>query len=134
MMRKEHLLHRRFQLPKGCTVKSFVIRELDGHDELLASRWADAKTGSADNKTNALMDENLRVAIVEINGKEVIQPYLDMDKWSSKTRRFLLEAWGRLNAAPEDELAAFLATAEDVQVIDPPATEMTLEEVKVLAK
>jgi len=133
-MSKPHLIHRKFTLPNGCSIKSFVIRELDGHDELNAARWADAKTGSADNKVNALMDENLRVSLVEVNGKAVQQPFVEMDKWSSKTRRFLLEAWGQLNAAQEDEMAAFLAAAEDVNLSAPAATEMTEAEVKALEK
>ena len=118
-MKKEHLLHRRFELPDGCSVRSFMVRELDGHDEIEAGRWADAKTGSADNQVVNLMDENLRIAIVEVDDQPIEQPYLTMDKWSSKTRRFLIEAWGALNSVKEDEMAAFLATGETVPPLSP---------------
>lgn len=123
-MDKTHLEHRKFTLPKGYSVKSFVLRELDGKDEMDAARWADAKTGSADNNLNAMMDENLRVAIVQVNDVPVTQPYLAMDQWSSKTRKLLVAAWAKLNSVEEEELEGFIEAAE---VYQSPAAEIVPE-------
>lgn len=108
---KEHLIHRRFDLPEGYSVKSFVIREIDGHDEKEAARML-AAVGTADDLSMAMLEANLRVSIVSVDGQEVQQPYMGLSKWSSKTRRLLLEAWNQLNNVPDDELAAFLGAAE----------------------
>ena len=111
---KEHLVHREFKLPEGYSVNSFVVREIDGHDEKEAARVV-AAIGTADDLSMAVMEANLRVAIVAVNGQPVQQPYTDLSKWSSKTRRMLLEAWNQLNNVPDEDLAVFLAAAEPVQ-------------------
>lgn len=111
---KPHLLHKEFTLPKGCSVESFVMREIDGQDERDAGRWLAARGSSVEDPRLALMDEQLRVSIVAVNGKGVDQPFQGMDKWSSKTRRFVLEAFGLLNAVEDDELAVFLGAATEL--------------------
>ena len=110
---KEHLVHRQYSLPKGCSVTSFTIREIDGMDEREAAKML-AAIGTADDMTTALMEANLRVSIVAVNGQAIAQPYTEMSKWSSKTRRFLIEAFNQLNGVPEDEIAAFLGAAEAI--------------------
>ena len=121
--KKAHLRHRKYTLPKGHSVASFVIRELDGHDELEAARWIQAR-GSADNSDVIALNESLRISIVAVDGSSVQQPYLDMDKWSASTRRLLVEAWSKLNSLPDSEIADFLDAAEDLTMDQAPAAEI----------
>ena len=107
---KEHLVHRQFTLPEGYSVKSFTLREIDGHDEKESARML-AALGTADDFSMAMLEANLRVSIVSVDGSPVQQPYNATAKWSSKTRRLLMEAWGTLNSVPDDDLATFLGAA-----------------------
>lgn len=109
------MAQRRFpKVPKGCSVApgvpltSFAIKETDGPDEEYAAQRAKAKGGSA-NPT----EELIRASIVEVNGEPVAQPYEAMDKWSSKARAVLLQAWRSVNAVEDKELEDFLAAAVD---------------------
>lgn len=113
---KEHLIHRQFTLPEGYSVKSFVVREIDGHDEQEAARWLGA-LGTADDMATAIMEVNLRMALVSVDGKFVEQPYTGLKKWTSKTRRLLIAAWEQLNDVPDEDLAVFLAAAEIPQTV-----------------
>ena len=127
-MTKPHLIHKKFDLPKGCTVESFVMREIDGADERDAGRWIAARGSSTDDVRLAIMDEQLRISLVAVNGKAVEQPYMGMDKWSSKTRRFLIEAFNILNGVEDDELAVFLGTAAELTESDQPSAEILSEQ------
>ncbi len=115
---KEHLVHRQFTLPEGYSVKSFTLREIDGHDEKESARMI-AALGTADDFSIAMLEANLRISIVSVDGALVQQPYNETAKWSSRTRRLLMEAWGTLNSVPDDDLAAFLGAA-----VSPPAADM----------
>ena len=110
MNNKAHLLSRTFTLPKGYSVESFTVREIDGHDEKEASKML-AALGTTDDFAIAMLEASLQISIVEVNGEVVQQPYYEIGKWSSKTRRLLLEAWHSLNSVPDDELAVFLGAA-----------------------
>lgn len=88
-------------------LKSFVLREIDGTDEELASQWAKSKGGSA-----TTGEESVRLAIVEVNGERVKQPYLAFDTWNSRARNFALVAFRSLNGTTEEEVDGFLAAAE----------------------
>jgi len=121
---KDKLIHKLFELPEGCSVKSFVVREIDGADEREAGRWLAAAGSSVDDMGLAIMDEQLRISIVGVDGETVEQPYTGMDAWSAKTRRFLLEAFSLLNGVKDDEVAIFLGAAKDLNNSDQPAAEV----------
>lgn len=123
---KEHLVHREFKLPKGYSVESFVIREIDGHDEKEAARLV-AALGTADDLSMAVYEGNLRVSIVDVNGEAVEQPYMELSKWSTKTRKMLMVAWNELNGVPDEELAAFLGAAVPAEPVVPEPAEMSAE-------
>lgn len=129
MSDKKHLIHKRFVFPKGCSVKEMVIREIDGKDELQAARFASAKVGSADSLSAAVMDENLRVSVVSVDGKKVQQPYMGMDSWSTKTRRLLVEAWATLNSVEDEAVADFLSSSEVLVEESPEVQEISEEQV-----
>lgn len=136
-LKKPHLIHRKFKLPKGCSVESFVIREIDGKDELESGRWVAAKGAGVDDPGMAMAEERMRVAIVAVNDQPVEQPYMAMNKWSTKTRTFLLNAWTSLNMVEEDELAVFLGAAEDLSPSTPAAEgvqELSSAELEELRK
>lgn len=129
-MDKPHLIHKKFTLPKGCSINSFTMREIDGKDELEAARLLQARGSTAENFQVAALEENLRISIYAVNGKKVEQPYFAMNNWSAKTRRFALEAWTLLNGVEEEDLAVFLGAAEDVDLRKeaPAAEELSPEE------
>jgi hypothetical protein len=135
-MDKPHLIHKKFSLPKGCSVESFTIREIDGKDELDASRILQARGSSAENWQVAAFEENLRISIYAVDGNKVEQPYYNMNKWSSRTRRYLAEAWNLLNGIEDDALAVFLGAAEDLSLKRdlPAAEELTEEEAGLLER
>lgn len=126
---KPHLVHKKFTLPKGCSVESFVIREIDGKDELEASRWVSAKATGADDEAALMVEERVRVSVFSVNGQRVEQPYTGLNKWSTKTRNLLLQAWMSLNTVPDDDVAVFLGAAEDLT-----ATAAAAEDVEQLTE
>jgi hypothetical protein len=111
-MSKPHLLRKKFKLPDGHPIKCFVMREIDGEDELEAGRVAAARGTSVDDMSQAALMENIRVAIVSVDDKPVEQPFLQMDKYPSKTKRYFIEAWVALNGVGQDDIKNFLAAAE----------------------
>lgn len=111
-MKKPNLLRKTYRLPKGHCIESFTMREIDGEDELEVGRFLAAKGASADLMSQAVLLENIRIAITEVNNKEIEQPYMEMDKWPVKTRRFLMSAWIQLNGIEDDELKNFLESGE----------------------
>lgn len=112
-LKKPHLVHKRFQLPKGCSISSFVMREIDGEDEREAGRFISA-LNEVDNPGLVIMEEQMKVALVAVNGKNIEHPYSGMSAWSTKTRRFIMEAFGVLNGVEDDEVAVFLGASTDL--------------------
>lgn len=97
---------------KYVNIKSFTIRETNGEDEDRAAMLAKAKGGAA-----SMMEELVRLSIVEVDGEAVNAepgvPYAAFDKWNSKTRTFVLNAYKRLNSLSEaDDAENFLASGE----------------------
>ena len=91
---------------KSVNCKSISLREVTGTDEALAATIAEAK-----GKSGSTFNELLRLAIVKVDGKNVEQPFTDMDRWNSRTRRFLLDAFNSMNGASAKETEDFLAGA-----------------------
>lgn len=110
---------KKFTLPTGCDCESFVVRELNGNDEIDAAVMADKSSSdlvkdSPIAQFGAERRESLRLSLVEVDGKPVPQPYLEMNHWSLKTLRVLMAAFNDLNGLDEDDLKNCLASAEVV--------------------
>jgi len=116
---KKHLLHKKFTLPKGCSIQTFVMREIDGEDEREAGRWIAAR-GNVEDSGITLIEEQLKVALVAVNGRKVDAPFQGLEKFSSKTRRFMMEAFGQMNGIEEDEVEDFLGASAQIVEESPP--------------
>ena len=115
-----HLLRKRFTLPAGCSVGSFVMRELTGPDELEAAMWADKKMDK-DRRSDAVavmegeQREAMRLAFTEVDGEPVNHdgiPFVAMDLWTYRTMRFAQTAFSDVNGVQIDELQSFKEGAE----------------------
>jgi hypothetical protein len=115
---------RRWTLPKGCSVQSFVMRELDGHDDLEIARIVDVKM-TDDEKSNVTKlfemrrHEACRRSLVMVNDRPVNVdglPYEAFDGWSQRTQVFAFRAFNKLNEVTGDELGKFDEAAEDVDL------------------
>lgn len=89
---------------------SFTIRTTDGEDETVASKTGDARgTG--------MSEELIRLSITkyvnEDGPKEIKQPFVAFDKWSTKARNFVVAAWKKLATPDEREIADFFASATE---------------------
>lgn len=103
------------QIPAGCAMKQFKMREIDYDDERLASMAAEGSASGVE-LTNAsawfslVQRERIRLSMVEVDRRPVNRdglPFIAMDGWSSKTMRFVERAFSKLNMPKEDELALF---------------------------
>lgn len=122
---------KRYKCPSGLTVRSFVMRQLDGADDIEAAMAADARAGSAvapDSGARQLIDvrEKLRLALVEVDGQRVNVggvPYMGFDRWSLATIRFAERAFVELNLVRSESADAFFDAAEEVDIegLAPPA-------------
>lgn len=106
------LRHRKFTLPEGCNCSEVVIRETDGIDEQDAAMRAESR-----GPRGTIFGELVRASVVSVDGKKVDQPFMEMERWNSRTRKLVLQGYQELNDTKDEEDAVFLATAEDV---DPP--------------
>lgn len=103
-----NLTHKRFTFPDKCDVRSVVMRETNGHDEQRAAMQADAQPGRS-----SVFQELVRLSIVSVDGQLVQQPFLDLDRWNSRTRALVIQAYENLNDLKDEEIAVFLAASED---------------------
>lgn len=108
---KPELDCRIFSLPSYCSVSSVAMRELDGHDDIMSSYWADmnadeAMQQSAGAAQVADQREGIRLALVGVDGRQVNSdaPYMECDAWTSKTWRFLMQFFSELNGVPMSDL------------------------------
>jgi len=102
------LLHRKFKFPKHCSIDEIVMRETNGIDEQDAALAADGR-----GERGSVMTELVRLSIVEVDGQKVQQPFLEMERFNSKTRALIMKAYEQLNDLPLEELSVFLAASED---------------------
>lgn len=119
-------LKKRYKLPAGCNCREFIMRELQNRDSIEAGIWADRNASAADSDRGRLaaeLVESVRLSLVEVDGKRMQpgMPFMEMDNWSQRTMRFLLEAYQELNGVQEEELGNFMATAELVE--DKPSSD-----------
>jgi hypothetical protein len=124
---KPHLMAKRYTLPDYCSVQSVVMRELDGQDDIEASVWAD-KNASSTVKESAVaamvadQRESIRLSLLEVDGKPVNHdglPFMEMDNWTSRTFRFLMQFYGDLNGATNEDLKNAVTGAELIQSLTP---------------
>jgi len=107
---------RAWNLPPGCTVRKVILRELDGNDDLVAAanveRFA-PKTAMSSMQAFSMAQqrERVRLSIVAVDGRTVVQPFLDMDhgdaKWTMKTIRHVEGYWLKMNGITDEEMADF---------------------------
>lgn len=109
--------------PAGCSVKTFVVRELDGNDIVEAGRWLDVKLTPAERMDlpklfEAQRRERMRRSLVQVDGRPVNVdglPFAEMDDWSHKTLLVLERAYQRLNDISVEDMGKAEA---GVQVVD----------------
>lgn len=94
---------------KGVSISSVTIKETDGNDETIAAERAESL-----GKAASVAEEIVRMSIVAVDGVPVKQPYMGFNKWNSRTRAFVLNAWRHINAIPDaSEISSFLESGED---------------------
>lgn len=102
----------RFELPpdKGprrCDIRSVTIKETNGEDELAAKLAADAK-----GKSGSVNIETIRLSIVAVDDKPVAQPFADLDKWNTRTRKLIADYFSSINGSDEGESDGFIKAAQ----------------------
>ncbi len=120
---KEHLRHRRFTLPKWSKVREFVMRELDGGDDLDIATLAQASLTLAQHQDGlavyeARQKQAKKTAFVSVDGRAVNSggdPFDELDGWPSRALRLVDDAFNELNGVSDEELKAFRTGAEDVE-------------------
>ncbi len=106
-------LVKKFTFKEGYDCKTLVIRELTGIDEMEAAVWADKHSTSAVGTTaRNEQAEAMRLSIVEVDGKKVVQPYMQIDDWGFRTIRLLRECFAEVNGVDPSEVKNVLAEAE----------------------
>ena len=103
------LVHKKFTLPSGCACRTIIMRETSGIDERNAALMAETRGG-----TSAMGMELIRCSIVAVDDKRVQHPFIEMDKWNTKTRSFVRAFWESLNDIKEEEVGLAVATGEPI--------------------
>ena len=99
----------RFVLPKGCSIESVTLREIDGKDEEQAAGAAEARGM----KPGQVTEEMVRCALVEVNDTAVVYPHPGLSKWNTKTRNLVIAAFASMNSTEDKDMKSFLEEAED---------------------
>lgn len=94
----------KFKLPAGCTIGEVVLRETNGEDEMQAMKFSKAQGA-----TSSIVQELMRLAICEVDGKPAEQPFQDDKAWNSRTRSFVLKAYLKINSVEDEEEKGFLS-------------------------
>ncbi len=109
----------RFPLPKSkdgkeFTVGSFVMKELDGLDEIDAAVHADMRANKKSGMSESMARERMesaRAALVAVDdeavGTEETGPYNEIYNWSAPTLVFLNRAYGTMNGVDQEEIEDF---------------------------
>lgn len=101
------LVHKTFKFPAGCNAESITMRETSGIDEQAAAMEADAR-----GERTTIYQELVRLSIVEVDGKKVQQPFMELNGWNSKTRHLINTAYQAMNDLREDDVKVFLKSAD----------------------
>ena len=107
---------KRVPLPPGWDIREFVMRELDGTDDLEIGSWAERKMTSAQDTLSAQLRverrEAVRCALVSVDGEPVNVdgvPYAGMDRWSHRLMVVVNTTFNELNALEPSQLKKILA-------------------------
>lgn len=99
---------RRFNCPKGLSIKNFAVRELTVADDKEIEHnvtlfWKASK--GDDVSAKAQMYESVRKALVEVDGVqlELSSPYMGMDTWTQKTMLFVIRAYAMVNGMGDED-------------------------------
>lgn len=133
---KPHLDCRIFPLPDYCSVSSVAMRELDGHDDILSSYWADHNAsaevaGSSSAAMLADRREGLRLSLVAVEGAQVNEdgiPYMDCDSWTSRTWYHLMQCFVELNGVADTDVKNVQRGAISLAMRSPQMSASNLEE------
>jgi hypothetical protein len=119
-MKKQEAPQYRFDLSKkkGCSIRSFVVKETTGDDEEQAANFKTAKGGKA-----TVFEELVRLSITYVNDVRVEHPFEDFDAWNSRTRSYVLAAFKSINGVEDKEVDDFLAAGAPFQVGTPAETD-----------
>jgi hypothetical protein len=116
---------RRYALPPGCSVRTFVMRQLTGIEDLEAAIMADKTAPAAARESMGAaitveQREKVRMALVEVDGKRVNgdTPYMALDHWNVRTIRFAERAYIELNGIQPEAMEDFLMGGQDVSEDD----------------
>lgn len=115
--------HKRFTLPDGHPIREFVMRELDGLDDIEIAAWVERKTtsitgGSYKQEMQLERIEAMRRAIVSVDGETVNVngvPYAGFDRWPHRTRLHAHNAFNEMNGVSPAEQKKVQADAEDIR-------------------
>ena len=105
----ERLVHRKFTFPDGCNCTEITIRETTGIDEQEAALAVETRGARS-----TVYAELVRLSVVEVDGQKVTQPFLEAEKWNSRTRTLVMKAYETVNRLEDEEIAAFIAASQDV--------------------
>lgn len=105
-MRK--LAEKTFKFPKGSAVSTITMRETNGIDEQAAALQADAR-----GERSTIYAELVRLSVVAVDGKPVIQPFVELEQWTSVMRALVNDGYTHLNDLKEADKIAFLLGVED---------------------
>lgn len=109
---------------RGTSVRSVKLRELNGHDsEAAAARVASTGATHGFVIQMAHRDELVSEAIVQVNGADVVTPYVDWKGWNLRTREFVLEVHNKMNSTSAKELESFFVALGLAEVAEPVATQ-----------
>jgi hypothetical protein len=82
-------------------ISSITLEQLDGEAELAALERANGSAAGG-------MEQLVAEAIVAVDGQEVVRPYVEWKKWTSRTRDFVRAAFNRFCSATPKEIDDFL--------------------------
>jgi hypothetical protein len=98
-----------YPLPANCQIRKVTLREINGKDAALAATLAFAGTDDPMAAVNLIGEEKVRLSIVRVDDKEVVQPFLEWDNWNERTRSFVRIGFNELNGIAPGERDGFLA-------------------------
>ncbi len=114
---KRKLREQTFEAPADADLdfQSITIREVTTRDEMDSSAWAmELAPEEARTRPLAMMNyeirELIRCSIAAVDGNPVMQPFQELDEWSSRSYKFVQAAYGEINGVDQATLKKFTAT------------------------
>lgn len=82
-------------------ISSITLEQLDGEAELAALERANGSSTGG-------MEQLVAESIVQVDGQEVVRPFVEWKRWTSRTRDFVRMAFHRYCSATPKELEDFV--------------------------